>query len=802
MFSVRRFLLPAVTLVFTACGGGESVTDTAAPVGPAGPSIPTPAGTVSTVQISPTALSVSAGQTEGLTVILRNATQGTLTGRAVVWESTNPTVATVSATGTVTGVSVGTVVITATSEAKVGTRLVIVGAAVDRVTLQVPSAIMTAGATQFAAATALSADSIPLADRTITWSSSASDVVRVDASTGLVTAVGPGTALITASAGGKTSNTTLTVSSRNVSAGRISAGGNNSCGITVGGQAFCWGVGGTGGSGENAVSRGPLAVAGGHTFVDISTAGRHTIALTPAGVAYGWGQNSFGELGDGANILNNYSPVRVSGAVTFRAVDVSHSRSLGLATDGRLYFWGRGYPGDSVNGLNFQTNVPLRVASPTGVRFSAISLGPDHALALSDSGVVYAWGSANSTAIGTFTTLSQTLAPRVVAGAPRFMSIVAARDISFGLTSSGQVYWWGFGGSTASTAIPQLVTGAPVFTAISGDDYNVLAVTANGSAYRWNGLSLVTSATLTSTFSALPGPPFTRMAGASQHIIGLTTTGEAWGQGSNGGGELGDGTSTSSAVFVGPKLPSFVISLAPVAVTAGTTVTRTATITRSPGGFTINGLRPFTGDIALIAASSAGITVTIAPVVVPPGTSSVSVTISAAANLAGASSFVTIDGAAPGAMQQTRGGQSFTVAAPIVGGVLDLVCTSGSSPLPAGSGYQCVTNSAGQHVPAKFSHAPMHGAWVDESAGVCLLWNSTGRMSGRYKGGPFGSAGPIAEGEWGVISRRSGAPEGTATQWYVFSETADPQLQLLGFDSTANRIIGWNFVKATACPAW
>ena len=64
----------------------------------------------------------------------------------------------------------------------------------------------------------------------------------------------------------------------------------------------------------------------------------------------------------------------------------------------------------------------------------------------------------------------------------------------------------------------------------------------------------------------------------------------------------------------------------------------------------------------------------------------------------------------------------------------------------------------------------------------------------KYKGGSWS-----AEKEWGVIVKKSGVPEGTATQWYIFTAAADAQTQLLGYDSSAKAIVGWHFVKK-ACP--
>lgn len=80
---------------------------------------------VETVEVTPNPAAVSVGGTVQLTATLTAANGTEVTGRSVVWSSSNPALATVSQTGKVTGVAPtppGTaVVITATSEGKSGT---------------------------------------------------------------------------------------------------------------------------------------------------------------------------------------------------------------------------------------------------------------------------------------------------------------------------------------------------------------------------------------------------------------------------------------------------------------------------------------------------------------------------------------------------------------------------------------------------------------------------------------------------------------------------------------------------------
>jgi uncharacterized protein YjdB len=84
---------------------------------------------VASVTVSPAPASVTVGQTVQLTATPKDANGNSLTGRVVTWTTSDAAVATVSASGLVSGLVVGTATITATSEEKSGNSVVTVGAA-------------------------------------------------------------------------------------------------------------------------------------------------------------------------------------------------------------------------------------------------------------------------------------------------------------------------------------------------------------------------------------------------------------------------------------------------------------------------------------------------------------------------------------------------------------------------------------------------------------------------------------------------------------------------------------------------
>jgi hypothetical protein len=86
--------------------------------------------TVATVTVSLATSTINPGQTTQGTAVTRDANNNILTGRAIVWQSSNTAVATESASGVSSGVAAGTSQITATSEGKAGAAMLTVQAVV------------------------------------------------------------------------------------------------------------------------------------------------------------------------------------------------------------------------------------------------------------------------------------------------------------------------------------------------------------------------------------------------------------------------------------------------------------------------------------------------------------------------------------------------------------------------------------------------------------------------------------------------------------------------------------------------
>jgi uncharacterized protein YjdB len=174
---------------------------------------------VGSVTIQPQGPSILLGGNAQLSATVRDANGNVVTDRLVTWSSSNPAVATVSPSGVVTSVALGSATITATSEGKSGTTIVtVIPLPIATVTVAPATKTILAGETAAFTATAKDASGNVLTGRVLVWSSSNPSVATVS-SAGVATGTGVGVATITATAPleGKSGSATLTVNAVSVS---------------------------------------------------------------------------------------------------------------------------------------------------------------------------------------------------------------------------------------------------------------------------------------------------------------------------------------------------------------------------------------------------------------------------------------------------------------------------------------------------------------------------------------------------------------------------------------------------------
>ena len=173
----------------------------------------------------------------------------------------------------------------------------------------------------------------------------------------------------------------------------LSARDVHTCGVTIDGAAYCWGMNASGslGNGSTASSSTPAAVVGGLAFTAVSAGLYHTCALTPGGAAYCWGDNEVGALGNGTRDGDwHETPGPVSGGLNLVAVSAGGSHTCGLTSNGAAYCWGYNQWGQLGDGTSGDSRKPVPVSG--GLTFAALSAGVAQTCGITTAGAAYCWG--------------------------------------------------------------------------------------------------------------------------------------------------------------------------------------------------------------------------------------------------------------------------------------------------------------------------------------------------------------------------------------------------------------------------
>lgn len=284
----------------------------------------------------------------------------------------------------------------------------------------------------------------------------------------------------------------------------IAVGALHSCGLNSSGSASCWGLNWDGQLGGGTYSVGaasPVAVTGAPTFTSITVGSRHTCALTASGSAQCWGNNSYLQLGSSSVAGQNRStPVAVSGGHAFVQIDAGWYHSCALTGDGSAYCWGANQFGQLGDGTLNSTADPVRVAG--GLRFSSIAAGVVHTCGVTTSGAAFCWGSNEDGQLGDGTRTNRAT-PVAVAGGLTFSSVDAGgnewdrRSITCGITVGGAAYCWGpewgcrLGNGSCEAEVvhstPVPVLGGLNFSSLTVSSSGACGIATNGQTYCWGG---------------------------------------------------------------------------------------------------------------------------------------------------------------------------------------------------------------------------------------------------------------------------------------------------------------------------
>ncbi len=307
---------------------------------------------------------------------------------------------------------------------------------------------------------------------------------------------------------------------------------NNGCafGITDQGDLWGWGYNGVGQLGNNSTTTvsSPVLVVGGLKWQFVTGSGDVTFGITTSGALYAWGANTNGVLGVNSQTAAFSSPVLVVGGLTWASIRTDCNSgtfngtlytATGITSSGAAYQWGN----NSNLAFGFPTattafSSPVLVvggltwASIIGNQSNTTGSAPGQAswFGITTSGALYAWGYNAQGSLGLGNTTSPVSSPTAVLGSLNCLQVLAADSNSnsgfatvCALTSTGQVYCWGYNGtgncgqnsvSVASYSSPVLVVGGLTYQEIFGigqtQNPSFWGLTIAGDLYGWGGNTL------------------------------------------------------------------------------------------------------------------------------------------------------------------------------------------------------------------------------------------------------------------------------------------------------------------------
>jgi alpha-tubulin suppressor-like RCC1 family protein len=294
-------------------------------------------------------------------------------------------------------------------------------------------------------------------------------------------------------------------------------------------------------------------VVGALSLGSVSAGDTYSCALALDGAAYCWG--SLGSRGP--------EPQLVEGGHQFTALTTGDGFACGLDASGAAWCFGDNGSGQLGNGSTTASDVPTAVAG--GLQFIALSAGAGYACGLSISGVAYCWGFNGIGQLGNGTT-APSVTPVAVSGGIVFTALLAGDAHTCGLTASGAAYCWGDNrsgqlgdGTNTGRRLPTAVVTDSALASISAGSGHTCALTPSGAAFCWGdnqyGQLGIGSGNAWVPRAVSGGLTFQSVAAGFTHSCGVATGGTAWCWGDNQSGQLGTGNATASAT--------------PVAVTGG-----------------------------------------------------------------------------------------------------------------------------------------------------------------------------------------------------------------------------------------
>ena len=344
--------------------------------------------------------------------------------------------------------------------------------------------------------------------------------------------------------------------------------GPHSFAIDESGALWAWGANESGQLGLGTVSPSrptPTKVVGGLQVLEVKGGAAHTLVRTADGRVWAWGLNASGQLGLGNNI-NSTVPMQVPGLSGVVQIAVGGDFSFAVTNTGQVWSWGNNARGQlGINSADASRNTPqllTALTSPTILR-----AGGNFAIALKNDRL-YTWGSDDSGQLGNGPmSTSNVYKPLMLSALPPIHDVAVGVD--FVIATSNPSWWvWGKNshgqlgdGTMTSRSSPTPIDSPSLFgySLMEAGTASLFVAGPDGFSPPLPGLGLILSAGRNELGQLLRVGPTMSLAPAGDGYLYVDSLAAGNGYtlvqaigvqaiGVNNRGQLGDGTTISSAV--------------------------------------------------------------------------------------------------------------------------------------------------------------------------------------------------------------------------------------------------------------
>lgn len=339
----------------------------------------------------------------------------------------------------------------------------------------------------------------------------------------------------------------------------VSTGQDFSIARSNNGTLWAWGLNvgiyGNGTTNPNTTNN-PVQIGTATTWSTMATTFGSCAAIRSNGTLWTWGQNSWGELGNGNN-TNNFTPQQVGTATNW--VNIAGGRGYACyfsIKNGALWAWGSNQPnGQLGNGTIIDRNSPVQIGTATN--WKTIYPGYNFTIGIKTDGTLWSWGSNPGGVLGDGTPDSTVAGrtPRQVGTATDWKSATCGNSVVYAIKNNGTL--WGWGGTYTGTYYTPVQMGtANDWSSVAGSYAHTAAIKTNGTLWTWGNNTNGELGNGTYVSNNLPTQVGTDTNWESLSLdqyynsFAKKTNGEIWGTGRNLNGQLGNGTTVQSNVFV------------------------------------------------------------------------------------------------------------------------------------------------------------------------------------------------------------------------------------------------------------